>query len=182
MYDFWICPRGSVGVSHILGLGVCTIVGVTGRHALWDAKSGVDRLFVSLASMYLTIKITLMLSTFKCFTFHLVRAQPPPTPCSWAEDCTGMAKGRKRQHTAKDDAQRRVPRTGQPLTWSGLCFTSHTHTYVKRLASPGKQIQSSGAPGTTGAPNVPLHPGIRQVHPDPLSFLLIVHLWMGSCS
>ena len=28
----------TVGVSHILGLGVCTVVGVTGGHAAWDAK------------------------------------------------------------------------------------------------------------------------------------------------
>ena len=45
-------------------------MGVTGRHALWDAKSGVDRLFVSLASMYPTIKISTILSSFKRFTFH----------------------------------------------------------------------------------------------------------------
>ena len=36
----------TVGVSHILGLGVCAIVGVTGGYAPWDAKSGVDRRLV----------------------------------------------------------------------------------------------------------------------------------------
>ena len=43
-----------VGVSHILGLGMCMNAGVTGGHAPWDAKSCVDRLFLLLASMYLT--------------------------------------------------------------------------------------------------------------------------------
>ena len=37
--------QGFVGVSHILGLGFCIVVGVTGGHAPWDAKSSVDRLF-----------------------------------------------------------------------------------------------------------------------------------------
>ena len=70
-------------MSHILGLGVCTVVGVTGRHALRDAKSGVDRLFVSLASMYLTIKIyinPIIIQAFHVSSFLLlVRARPPPT-------------------------------------------------------------------------------------------------------
>ena len=35
-----------VGVSHILGLGVCISAGVTGSCVPWDAKSGVDRLVV----------------------------------------------------------------------------------------------------------------------------------------
>ena len=67
-----------VGVSHILGLGVCTVVGVTGGHAPWDAKSGVDRLFVSLASMYLTIKISTILS-FKCSRFILPSSRSSAT-------------------------------------------------------------------------------------------------------
>jgi len=70
MYISRICPRGSVGVSHILGFGVCTVMGVTGGHAPWDAKSGVDRLFVSLASMYLIIKISII-SSFKYSRFIL---------------------------------------------------------------------------------------------------------------
>ena len=82
---FWNVIEGKlllVGVSHILGLGVCAIVGVTGSYAPWDAKSGVDRrLFVSLASVYLRTKTSTILTyTFSYYPFHLlVLVRPTPT-------------------------------------------------------------------------------------------------------
>ena len=47
----------------------CVGAGVTGSLALWDARSSIDRLFVSLASMYLSIKLS-TIQSFKCLIFH----------------------------------------------------------------------------------------------------------------
>ena len=57
-----------------------------GRHPLWDAKSGVDRLFVSLAPMYLTnhqdIINPIIFQVFHVSSFLLlVRARPPTLGC-----------------------------------------------------------------------------------------------------
>ena len=83
-----------VGVSHILGLGVCTVGGVTGRHALWDAKSGVDRLVVSLASMYLIIKISSIPSKHSSVSRFIL-----PSRTSTTSSYTGLqARSRKRGH------------------------------------------------------------------------------------
>ena len=76
-------PRLPVGVSHILGFGVRTVVGVAGRHVFLNAKSGLCKLAVSLASMYLTSKDNINRNIFQVSHISsfllLAQARPPPT-------------------------------------------------------------------------------------------------------
>ena len=80
-------------------------------------------------------------------------------------------KGGERRRSTEDDAKR--------IVWTHCAFLVTTRQSVKRLASPGEQIQCLLAPGAAEVPDVQLHPGVRQDRPDATFFPLMVHSWMG---